>query len=192
VRRWTVLAVVALLLLAACDDGEQSVHVIGDSITGQARAALIVQMNTRGWDTTVDHVGGTRIAPDKPYEVVWRLRTKKLFKYGIPEVLIVGLGTNDCLARSLDLGDAVDRLMAVARPVDHVYWVNSPTVNCSELDVALQEAQRRHDDLTVVDAAAHFAPYRDQWVADDGVHLTESGIDEFARFVAGEVSQAEK
>ena len=190
-RRWTVLAVAALLVLAACDDNEKTVHFIGDSITGQSRAAVIVQMNNRGWDTTVDHVGGTRIAPDKPYEVVWWLRTKKLFKYGIPEVLVVGLGTNDCLAQSDGMDGGIDRLMSIVHKVDHVYWVNSPSVNCPELETALEAAERRHDDLTVIDAATHFESNRDEWISGDGIHLTESGIEEMARFVAREVSQAE-
>jgi len=190
VRRWTVLAVASVLLVAACDD-KQSVHVVGDSITGQSRTELIVQLHERGWDTTVDYVGGTRMAPVQPFEVVWWLRIQKLFRYGVPKVLVVGLGTNDCLAQSQGMRSGINKMMQAAERVDRVYWVNSPSVNCDDLEAELRAADRRFPDLTVLDAASHFASNRAEWIAGDGIHLTPRGIDEMARFVARGITDAE-
>jgi len=104
----------------------------------------------------------------------------------LPDILVVGLGTNDS-ANGAAFSQKIDQVMAAAggRPV---VWINvDRAATEAVLNATLQEAQLRYTNLWVLDWNT-FADLNPHVRARDGIHLNSAGYDTRAAQLAQLVS----
>jgi lysophospholipase L1-like esterase len=157
--------------------GDSPVLVLGDSLTVGARlwGDLEAAAEAAGWSAEV-------VAEDGR-DVGWGLDQVRA-RDRVPEVVVVGLGTNPGTSPATFAGDAralVSEL--VARGAGTVVWW--PPEDATDADRAARAAALRAEAgtrLRVPDWPAELARHPD-WLAPDGIHLTNDGYRGLAAFL---------
>lgn len=185
----------------------RKVAVVGDSITNQSSYALTEELGRHGYGAAVNGINGAGIAQMTPALV------SAVSPGGGADVVVAALGTNNAFFAAMDdqrhedLDRSVADLDVAVRqitdgPDDHAYapsarcvvWVNvndhTPVLdlptNGARLNAAIAdrlEAERaKGRDVVLVDFAS---ASRDQpgWFLPDGIHLTPTGQQAYARLI---------
>jgi hypothetical protein len=174
-RRWlglaTAVASVAAILavITPSNASVTSYAMIGDSITWQAQDHLRAAIP----GARIDGVIG-RSFPQADEALA------EIMEGGVPNVLIVALGTNPTLTLA-----QIDAFMPLTDPIDRVIFVNiripreweAPT---NELIASLPS---RYPKVSVIDWYGYTAT-RPYLLNDTGYHLTDAGKPEYAKFIA--------
>jgi hypothetical protein len=149
-----------------------SYAMIGDSITWQATADL--EMAIPG--IRVDGVIGRSFSQiGSAFDA--------MMAGGIPDVLIVALGTNP----TMTLGQ-VDAFMATAGTIESVFFVNIRIPRDWEAPTndLINSLPQRYENVSVIDWYG-FTSRRPDVLNDTGFHLTDAGKPVYASFVTSEV-----
>ena len=157
------------------------VLLVGDSLLWQSIPPVETALAAEQWDPTVAAFPGTTIG-------AWTGRMKQLISDADPDVVVVELGTNNCVAACPGIESVVDRLMRQIPRTIPVIWLNvqaQPTypAHPESVNDALAAARTRWSNLTLVDMSARFRNHP-EWHIADGLHLSAAGSDELGRFIA--------
>jgi hypothetical protein len=192
VRAATVILLLALVAVACqpqhTADGTK-VLLVGNSLMHGARPFMTDELTSRGWDPEIQALSGSNIS-------YWMPRFPFLVQGISPNVYVVELGTNDC---SFDpcypLGPYIDAIMSSIPSSVPVLWLNSQedvpepyNPNRGYVNDELEAADARWPNMYLVDFSGHFED-RPEWHGPDGLHLSDEGNAEFARFVADELER---
>lgn len=182
-----VMALLGSLLLVRSPEVDAAgfdYAMIGDSITWQVTdhlRDLIPGIRGAGPD------GGSPIG-DEEFGVIGRVFSKadaaltRILARGIPDVLIVALGTNPPMTLS-----QVEAFMARTGGIDRVIFVNIriPREWEAATNQLINGLPQRYPNVTVVDWHGYSA-VRPYLVNSSGYHLTDAGKPEYAALVAAE------
>jgi len=185
----------------------RKVAVVGDSITNQSATALTEELGRHGYHASVSGINGAGIAQMTPALV------SAVSPGGGADVVVAALGTNNAFFAAMDdqRHEPLDRSRAdldtavrqlTDGPDDHAYapsarcvvWVNvndhTPVLDLptngarmNEAIAARLDAERaKGRDVVLVDFAS---ASRDQsgWFLPDGIHLTPTGQQAYARLI---------
>lgn len=169
--------------------------IIGDSTTEQLKGALSERLDADGASYTIDSKGGRAIIEggDGSGLAAIRARKEELGGGGEDTNWFIGLGVNDANNIAANSGvsqaERIDQVMEELSDQGLVYWPMvdiSPDANTGydlgpeveEFNQALLEAEKRYDNLRVVD----WNPSDSQYT--DGIHYNQSGMDERVEFIA--------
>jgi hypothetical protein len=165
------------------------VLVVGDSLMRSSRDAVAGSLTNDGWDPRIEAISGTRI-------VDWAPKFGFLVGSFQPGVVVVELGTNDCTQRGCtDLGPYINQVMSTVPSSTPVLWLNTQEdvpgafdVNRSYVNGQLEAADARWPNFYLLDFSGHFEDHP-EWHGPDGVHFSDEGIAEFARFITDELDR---
>lgn len=183
--RWTagwVVAVIGLLVIGVIvftgSGGQQKakgtkVLLIGDSLLTHSKDAVQKVLVHDRWVPAIAALPGTDIE-------AWTTLTKTLVANSKPDVVVVELGTNDCIfKRCPNLAGAIDAMMRSIGSVDLVFWLNVQRAPAhpefsGQVNAAINAAAGRWSNLRVVDLAKQFDPHPD-WHIADMLHFNAQG-----------------
>jgi lysophospholipase L1-like esterase len=159
------------------------VAIVGDSLTEGVRTRLPPLAAQYGFDVKLDAKNGRDIEAS--------LSSLKTVSRG-RDLVVVALGTNDARA-SLTVTDARVRIEQVLGVIGNdvpVLWVNiyradtkDTSAAAQRFDEALDAVAGNHPNLTVLDWASYVRG-RTQLMGTDRIHLTATGYDERAAWLA--------
>jgi hypothetical protein len=186
--------IVGLALVAALDPrtsgamGNRAL-LVGDSIFFQTREELDAVLTDEGWQPHVAALPATTIAD-------WVEPLGALVEEHAPDVVVVELGTNEDVDRP-DLGHDVLRILRRLSGVDRVVWLNVQEDaeyprGAGAINHVVESSLVWADNAELLDFSGHFADHT-EWHAlePEGVHMSVSGEQELARFVAAALGRAE-
>jgi lysophospholipase L1-like esterase len=183
------LAVVASLV--GCGDDRPSldlavgsrVVLIGDSILHQSEDEVRAALTDTDLKPYINAVGGAAIegAP----LINWHDALALLVRSRQPAAVVIELGTNGC-GYCPSLREGIDAIMEVARDVPDVLWIDARSgapvpKDPDAVNEAIRSAADRWANLTVVDMDDLVS---DDDIADDHIHLTDTGQQHFAESIA--------
>ena len=173
-------------LLTACGSQQTAsgtrVLLIGDSLLTHSRDAVEKVLVHDHWDPREAALPGTSIE-------AWATPTASLVANAKPDVVVVELGTNDCIFKHCrDLAGSIDALMRNIGSVDLVLWLNvqrapSHPEFSGEVNAAINAAADRWSNLSVVDLASTFDGHP-EWHIPDGLHFNPQGQYQLALLIA--------
>lgn len=157
------------------------VLLVGDSLLWQSIAPVKAALAADQWDPTVTAAPATTIG-------AWTGRMKQLVADADPDVIVIELGTNNCVAACPRVEAIVDQMMRQIPRSIPVVWLNvqaQPTypAHPESVNNALAAARTRWSNLTLVDLSARFRNHP-EWHIADGLHLSAAGSDQLGAFIA--------
>jgi lysophospholipase L1-like esterase len=161
-------------------DGNR-VLLVGDSLLWQSIGPVTTTLRADGWEPTITAAPGTTIG-------AWVEKMSTLVADARPDVVVVELGTNNCVAECPHIDAVVDQLMRRIPRTTPVIWLNvqaQPTypAHPESVNDALAAARARWSNLTLADLSARFRNHP-EWHIPDGLHLSAAGSEELGHFVA--------
>jgi lysophospholipase L1-like esterase len=157
------------------------VLLVGDSLLWQSIPQVEAALTTERWDPTVTAAPGTTIG-------AWTGRMQPLIAEANPDVIVIELGTNNCVAACPRIDAVVEKMMRQVPRTIPVIWLNvqaQPTypAHPESVNDALAAARTRWSNLTLVDMSARFRNHPD-WHTADGLHLSATGSDQLGALIA--------
>jgi lysophospholipase L1-like esterase len=189
-RRWSIGLIAAVVVVGAVSSGcggdkvagGTRVLLIGDSLLTHSRDAVQKVLAHDHWDPVVAALPGTTIEG-------WAAPTATLVANSKPDVVVVELGTNDCIFQHCDnLAASIDALMHSIGSVDLVFWLNvqrapSHPEFSGEVNDAINAAADRWSSIVVVDLASRFDGHP-EWHIPDHLHFNAQGQYQLALLIA--------
>ena len=173
-------------LLTACGSQQTAsgtrVLLIGDSLLTHSRDAVQKVLVHDHWDPVVAALPGTSIE-------AWATPTATLVANAKPDVVVVELGTNDCIFKHCqDLAGTIDDLMRNIGSDKLVFWLNvqrgpSHPEFSGEVNDAINAAADRWPNIVVVDLSSKFDGHP-EWHIADGLHFNAQGQYQLALLIA--------
>ena len=196
-RRWTtaaMLTVATCAALAGCvarssagpaPRPDCTVAVVGDSLTVGVVPHLEGALTRRDCRLAWWDARSGRPTAEGVQVLAARARAGQL-----PDVLIVGLGTND-RHRMADFGGHVDEVMRLAGG-RQVIWIDLAYEPVRDrLNAVLAQKAARYPDLRTMEWDRHYWA-RPEWQASDRIHATTAGYRGRAELMAGTAEQVVK
>jgi lysophospholipase L1-like esterase len=157
------------------------VLLVGDSLLWQSIPQVKAALGAEGWDPTVTAAPGTTIG-------AWTAKMQQLIAEADPDVVVVELGTNNCVAACPHIDAVVEKLMRQVPRTIPVIWLNvqaQPTypAHPESVNDALGAARTRWSNLSLVDMSARFRNHPD-WHVADGLHLSAAGSGQLGALIA--------
>ncbi|WP_406049020.1 hypothetical protein [Kribbella sp. NBC_00889] len=155
------------------------VFMFGDSIALQDARSLAKQLTLVGINIAANNWAGRPVTPAVDALNTWAQ------DYGLPHRILMSAGSNDIFTPPA-VAAQIERTMQIVGEDRTVFWVNiqaartlyGPAIqvadqrNSAWINLQLAEAQRRHDNLRIIQWAEHLAakPERLQLYLRDGLH----------------------
>ncbi len=157
------------------------VLLVGDSLLWQSIGPVTERLKSEGWVPTITAAPATTIG-------AWTSRMKHLIADANPDVIVIELGTNNCVAACPHIDAAVERFMRQIPRTTPVVWLNvqaqpSYPAHPEAVNDALVAARARWSNLSLVDMSARFRNHP-EWHQADGLHLSPAGSDQLGVFIA--------
>jgi hypothetical protein len=192
VRAPFLLLLLALVAVACAPQHlaqSEKVLLVGDSLMNGSREAVVDTLSSDGWDPHVEAISGTKIED-------WSPKFGFLVGSFNPGVVVVELGTNDCSsAGCVNIGPYIDQVMNAIPASEPVLWLNVQEdvppafdVNRDYVNGQIEAADARWPNFYLVDFSGHFEDHP-EWHGPDGLHFSDEGTAEFARFIADELDR---
>jgi lysophospholipase L1-like esterase len=161
--------------------------LVGDSLLWQSVNPVTDALKAEGWDPTIMAAPATTIG-------AWTGKMKGFVNDVHPDVIVVELGTNNCVAVCPHIDSVIDQLMRQVPRTIPVVWLNvqaQPTypAHPESVNDALAAARTRWSNLTLVDMSARFRNHPD-WHIADGLHLSAAGSDQLGVLIAESLRSA--
>jgi lysophospholipase L1-like esterase len=163
------------------------VLLVGDSLLWQSINPVTNALKAEGWDPTITAAPGTTIG-------AWTAKMKSFIADVHPDVIVVELGTNNCVAACPRIDSVIDKLMRQVPRTIPVVWLNvqaQPTypAHPESVNDALAAARTRWSNFTLVDMSARFRNHP-EWHIEDGLHLSAAGSDQLGVLIAESLRNA--
>lgn len=176
-RRHVVLAAVGGILVVAgltawlWEDlaSNESVYVVGDSITYLSEAPISADLSNAGYQPTISATPGVKIGQSQA-EITSLAQNQ-------PYAWIIELGTNDAGARDTVWPQEFLAEWTAVSPANCVVYVTvSPRAGpvAQQIDTAIENLAKAHSNVHVLDWGT--IEYQNPaWVTGDGIHPTPAG-----------------
>jgi len=157
------------------------VLLVGDSLLWQSIDPVRAALQADGWEPTVTAAPATTVGS-------WTSRMKTLIAENRPDVIVIELGTNNCVNPCRHLDAVIARMMRDIPRTIPVYWLNVQTqpdypTDPERVNAALDTARSRWSNITLVDMNARFRDHP-EWHVPDGLHFSPAGSEQFATLIA--------
>lgn len=177
-RRRRVVLVVACAVLAVAGltawlwedlTSNQSVYVVGDSITYLSEAPISADLSNAGYQPTISATPGVKIGQSQN-EITALAQNQ-------PYAWIIELGTNDAGARDTVWPEQFLAEWSAISPASCVVYVTiSPRAGpvAQQIDAAIENIAKTHRNVHVLDWG-NIEYQNPAWVTGDGIHPTPAG-----------------
>lgn len=177
-----ILAVAGLIAWLLEDlTSNQSVYVVGDSITYLSEAPISADLSSAGYQPTISATPGVKIGQSQA-EITALARNQ-------PYAWIIELGTNDAGARDTVWPQQFLAVWSAISPANCVLYVTvSPRAGAvaQQIDASIQSLAKTHSNVHVLDWGT--LEYQNPtWVTGDGIHPTPAGQNALAALEAQEL-----
>lgn len=179
-----VLAIAGLIAWLLEDlTSNQSVYVVGDSITYLSEAPISADLSNAGYQPTISATPGVKIGQS--------LGEITALAQNQPYAWIIELGTNDAGARDTVWPQEFLAEWAAVSPAQCVLYVTVSSragAVADQIDASIQNLAKTHSNVHILDWGT--IEYQNPaWVTGDGIHPTPAGQNALAALEAQELQR---
>jgi lysophospholipase L1-like esterase len=167
------------------DPPESHVLVVGDSLLDSSTDQVSAALRAQGREPVIAAIGGTGIE-------FWAGRMGELVSLADPDVVVIGLGTNNCDTTCVGVSAAIRELLHAVPADTPVYWLNVQQQPFYPRDAAavnerIEAAAMADSRVTVVDLDSRFRDHP-EWHIADGLHFTPEGSQQLAGLITDAIT----